>query len=132
MYVISLYAALLSLLFVALGIRTIRLRRRLKIGIGDAGNEQLLRAMRAHSNFAEYVPLTLLLIFLAEAQGAHPLLVHALGLCLVCGRLSHAWGVSNTRENFTWRVAGMALTFTTLLTAATCLLYTQAMGLTFN
>jgi len=66
MNILPLYAALLAMLFVALSIRTLRLRRRLRIGIGDAGNEQMLRAMRVHSNFAEYVPLTLFLIYLAE------------------------------------------------------------------
>lgn len=129
MYATSLYAALLALLFVALGIRIIRLRRRLKIGIGDAGNERMLRAMRVHANFAEYVPLALIMILLTELQGAAPLFVHALGLCLLAGRLSHAWGVSQTREKFIWRVAGMAMTFTTLLSAALYLLLVQGAAL---
>ena len=38
MPVTSFYAALLALLFVALSVRTLRLRRRLRIAIGDAGN----------------------------------------------------------------------------------------------
>lgn len=122
MSILPLYAALLTLLFVALSIRTLRLRRRLKIGLGDAGNDRMLRAMRVHSNFAEYVPLALLLVCLVEGQGAHPLLVHGLGLCLLIGRLSHAFGVSQADENYRYRVAGMAMTFTTLLTSAAYLL----------
>ena len=46
------YAALLGMLFFVLSVRTLRLRRKLQIAIGDAGNQQLLRAMRIHSNFA--------------------------------------------------------------------------------
>jgi len=59
MHVVSLYAALLALLFVALSIRTLRMRRRLRIAVGDAGNQAMLKAIRAHSNFSEYVPLSL-------------------------------------------------------------------------
>jgi uncharacterized membrane protein YecN with MAPEG domain len=46
------YAALLGLLFFALSVRTLRLRHRLRIAIGYAGNEQLHCAERVHSNFA--------------------------------------------------------------------------------
>ncbi len=119
-----LYAALLTFLFVTLSVRIIRLRRNQKIAIGDAGNKQMLRAMRVHSNFAEYVPLSLIMIFMVEAQGAHALLVHGLGLCLLAGRLSHAYGVSQTHEKFQFRIAGMALTFTALMVAALHLLFT--------
>ena len=58
-----LYAALLGLIFVALSIRTIRLRRRYGVGVGDGNNTELQRAARVHANFAEYVPLALLLIY---------------------------------------------------------------------
>lgn len=83
----------------------------------------MLRAMRVHSNFAEYVPLTLFLIYLAEVQGAHGLLVHALGLLLLSGRLLDAYGVSQANENYTFRVAGMAMTFTSLISASAYLLF---------
>jgi uncharacterized membrane protein YecN with MAPEG domain len=96
----------------------------LGIGLGDAGNEQMLRAMRVHSNFAEYVPLSLILLYLVEGQGAYPVFLHGLGLCLLIGRLSHAFGVSQKKENYRFRVTGMALTFTTLLASSAYLLFT--------
>lgn len=111
------YAALLGLVFVALSLRTIRLRRRHRVAIGDGGNAELRRAMRVHANFAEYTPLALLLIFFVEHDGAETLLVHALGIALLCGRLLHSWGVSRERENFRYRVSGMLLTFGTLITS---------------
>jgi len=123
MRIVALYASILALLFVALSVRTLRMRRRLKIAIGDAGNQAMLRAMRVHSNFAEYVPLSLLLIYFVEASGANSLLVHFLALCLLAGRASHAYGVSQVDENYAFRVLGMALTFTALVTASACLLY---------
>jgi uncharacterized membrane protein YecN with MAPEG domain len=123
MHVLPLYAALFALLYVALSVRTLRLRRTLRIAIGDSGNETMLRAMRVHSNFAEYVPFSLLLILLVEMQGASPYLVHALCLCLFLGRLSHAFGVSQIKENYRYRVFGMALTFTTLVASAVFLIF---------
>lgn len=122
MQILPFYAAILTLLYVVLSIRTLRLRRTLRIAIGDAGNERMLRAMRVHSNFAEYVPLGLIMIYLVETLGAQPLLVHGLCLCLLGGRAAHAFGVSRLKEDYRFRVAGMALTFTTLIVSAAWLL----------
>jgi uncharacterized membrane protein YecN with MAPEG domain len=122
MHIVWLYAGLLTLLYVGLSFRTLRMRRRLRIVIGDAGDERMLRAMRVHSNFAEYVPLNLLLMYFVESSGAAPWFVHALGLCLLLGRILHAVGVSRVRERFTFRTLGMALTFTPMIAAALRLL----------
>lgn len=112
------YAAVLGMIFVALSVRTIRMRRRHRVAVGDGGNAELRRAMRVHANFAEYVPLALLLIFFVEHDVAEILLVHVLGIALLAGRLLHAWGVSQEAENFRYRVSGMVLTFGTIITAA--------------
>lgn len=123
MHIVSLYAAVLALLFVWLSVRTLRVRRSLQIAIGDGGNPAMLRAMRVHSNFAEYVPLSLLLIYLVEAAGAQGLLVNILGCCLLAGRLAHAFGVSRVNENYAYRIFGMTMTFTTLAASSLYLLY---------
>lgn len=123
MHILPMYAALLGLLFFYLSVRTIGLRRRLKIGIGSDQNDEMLRAMRVHSNFAEYAPITLMLIYFVEVQGGHPLLIHALGAVLLTGRLVHAYGVSQMNEKFVFRVSGMAMTFTALITASCILLF---------
>jgi uncharacterized membrane protein YecN with MAPEG domain len=122
MTVLPLYAGLLALLFVALSVRTLRLRHGLRIAIGDAGDARMLRAMRVHANFAEYVPLCLVLLYLREVQGASALYLHALGACLVAGRLVHAYGVGQVRENLRYRIVGMTLTLGVLVTAALGLL----------
>jgi uncharacterized membrane protein YecN with MAPEG domain len=122
MRILPLYAALLALLFVVLSVRTLRLRHGLRIAVGDAGDERMLRAMRVHANFAEYVPLCLFLLYLLEVQGAAAWYLHALGACLLAGRLVHAFGVSHVRENFRYRIVGMTLTLGVLLTAAIGLL----------
>lgn len=118
MSVTPLYAALLALLFFALSVRVISRRRDARVGIGDGGNRLLLRSQRAQANFAEYVPLTLLLMGFAEVQGAPGWSLHLLGCLLFAGRLVHAAGLSREPEPSGLRVTGMSLTFTVLLIAA--------------
>lgn len=116
------YAAVLALLFVFLSLRTIRFRRRFSVAIGDGDQNLLARASRAHGNFAEYVPIALLLIYFIETGAAMPTLVHALCLLLLAGRLIHAWGISQEKEILRFRVTGMLMTFSTLVIAAIALL----------
>lgn len=118
----SLYTAALALLFVGLSVRTLRLRRQLRIAVGDGGDAALLRAMRVHANFAEYVPLALLLLYFVEVRGVAPVFVHILGGALLLGRVLHAYGVSQQNERFAFRVGGMALTFTVLILSASVIL----------
>jgi hypothetical protein len=127
--IVALYGAILAIGFVGLSVRTLRLRRTLNIAIGDAGNPIMLRAMRVHSNFAEYVPLGLILILLVELNGAPGWMVHLLGACLIVGRSAHAYGVSQVNENYRFRVFGMAMTFTALLVCSAFLLLSYVTGL---
>ncbi len=56
----------------------------------DGGNPDLLLAMRRHGNFAEYVPLALILIGILEVNGVSTVALHALGAGLLAARISHA------------------------------------------
>ena len=89
-----------------------------EVNLGSGGIDDLERRIRAHGNFAEYVPLTLLLIMIDEMRGLLPLAVHGLCLCLLLGRLAHAWGVSRRENLAAFRVGGMAGTLTALALAA--------------
>lgn len=117
MLITPIYAALLAFVFVGLSVHTIKQRRRYQVALGDGEKPELMRAMRAHANFAEYVPLALVLVWMAEAVAYPGWVIHALGLTLLVGRLSHAYGITQTNENFFFRVFGMSLTFLVLLTA---------------
>jgi uncharacterized membrane protein YecN with MAPEG domain len=123
MKITPLYTSLLMIIFVILSIRTIRQRKKSKVPIGHADDQNLLRAMRAHSNFSEYVPFSLIGIYLIEMQGAHPLFVHGLGLMILIGRSIHAYGISQSNENFKFRVSGMMLTLSTLIISSLYLLF---------
>lgn len=118
MMITPVYAAILTVLFVTLSIRTLRLRRTLKIGIGTGDNESMLRAMRVHSNFAEYVPLALVLALMIELQSGANMIIHVVCSTLLIGRATHAYGVSQLKENYRFRVFGMAMTFTSLCIGA--------------
>ncbi len=122
MPITALYAGLLAPIFVFLSIRVIAVRRADRVAVGDGGNRLLLRRMRVQANFAEYVPLALLLMALAEGLATPFWLIHALGLALLVGRIVHAVGMSRETENFQFRVVGMVSTFTVLVAgAAACI-----------
>ncbi len=125
--IIPFYASLLVLLFIFLSVRVVRVRRSLQVSIGDAGDKRLLRAMRVQANFAEYVPIALLLLLALELQVFYPWALHLLGAILLVGRLLHAYGVSQAREQLGFRISGMACTFAVMLLAAAILIYRFAM-----
>ncbi len=122
MAITAFYAALLGLLFVYLSFRVIGWRRLKSVELGHGEDSELLRRMRVHANFAEYVPFTLLLMAIAESMTAPRPLIHVVGLILIAGRLMHAYGLSQTPHILRFRVGGMILTFTALaLSAIICL-----------
>ncbi|WMW80861.1 MAPEG family protein [Undibacterium cyanobacteriorum] len=128
MHVLPLYAAVLGLIYVGLSFRTIGLRRKLRLSLGDGGDKALNRAIRVHSNFAEYVPLALILLFLLESQAYSRVLVHIFASMLVVGRVLHAYGVSQLKEKLIFRTTGMLLTLFSLIFTCLVLLYTVYEG----
>jgi len=106
----ALYAAVFGLLAAILTVRVILGRVRTGVQAGDGGDAALGQAIRAHANFAEQVPLALLLIVLAEMLGARVALVHALGGALVLARLLSAWGLSRSLGATQPRQSGAGLT----------------------
>ncbi|MEO7725726.1 MAG: MAPEG family protein [Burkholderiales bacterium] len=123
MVVTPLYAGLLVLWFVLLSIRVIRRRGSDKIMLGDGGNQGFLRVIRAQANFAEYVPLALLLMVILELSHFSIYVLHALGVLLVVARLLHGYALSFTTQFAFGRIAGAGLTFFVLLIEAVLCLY---------
>lgn len=117
------YAALLAVLLIALSFRVIFVRRGERISLGDADNPALRARIRVQANFVEYTPLALILILLIELQGGDALVVHALGLMLLIGRIAHAVGVSKHPQVMPLRFWGMILTFASLAFGAVITLF---------
>ena len=112
----ALYASIFTGLFMRLAFDVIKLRRTHRVALGSGGFDDLESAIRAHGNFAEYVPLGLILLGVLEANGGHPLLVVALGFMLLIARFFHAQGLKTA--DLQKRVRAMKLTFGTLSTLA--------------
>ena len=122
MTITPLYAGILALLFFVLSIRVIRMRGT-GISLGDGGNPIMLRRIRGHANFAEYVPLILLMMGFLEVSHFPAYLLHGLGIVLVVGRLLHGFALSFTEKFFLGRFLGTVLTFTALNVSALACLY---------
>jgi len=123
--VTALYAGLLAFGFLYLSVRTIQQRTRYHLALGT-GHRLVERAARAHGNFAEYVPLALVLVGLCESNGLPAWALHVLGVTLLVARACHAYGISQEPEVLRWRMVGTSLTFTMLAVAAAA-----ALGLAF-
>lgn len=119
----ALYAAPLGLFAMVLAARAGALRGKLGIPAGDGGNAQLLQNARAHANFAEYVPLILVLMALYELNGGSSAWLHGLGGALLAARIAHPFGMGSIRHPA--RFFGAAVTALVLL-ACVALLGWQA------
>lgn len=120
--------ALCALLVVFLAMRVSRLRLRHGIALGDGGNGDLLRAIRAHANTVEFAPMFLLLSLCYELYAGASLLLILLDAGFVLGRLSFAWGLSQRAVHPARRLGAGLSYLTTLLLA---LLLAAAVATTF-
>ena len=103
-----LYAALCTLLVLALAGRVVAYRLTHKVGLGDGGHGDLQRRIRAHANAVEYLPLALLLLGGMELNGVDDAVIHGFGITLFVSRLLHAWGLSRHAGTSIGRFAGTA------------------------
>lgn len=123
----SAYAALAALLILALGLHVSLQRRAHGIGLGEGAHGEIARAVRAHANAVEYVPLALLLLLLLELGDWPAAVLHTLGLLLIAGRLAHAQGLL---VRGSWvspgRFLGTLATWAVIASAAVMLLWRLA------
>lgn len=108
-------AAVAALINFWLATRIAQIRVSAKISVGDGGNDLLARRMRAQINFAENVPLVLILVGAIELAGRGGLWLGILSAIYLGGRVLHGLGMDGGR----WgkgRSAGMAINMLTFLT----------------
>ncbi|WP_448214072.1 MAPEG family protein [Colwellia sp. MEBiC06753] len=114
----GLYTSLLVLLFIALSINVIRQRFKHKVGLGSKEIKELEQAIRIHGNFAEYIPLALIMLAALELSGLDAMWLHVFGGALLFGRIAHAIGLSKSIGTSIPRALGVVTTFITLLAMA--------------
>lgn len=117
---------LLGLIFMALSANVSRQRWKtsVSLGAGDGSKQHriLHQAIRAQANFAEYVPLILILLAFDFYQGLPASWLAVLLVALLAARILHPFGLYRRPPNFQ-RGAGMLLTWAVLVIASLAALY---------
>ena len=127
MTIVPIYAALLAILFVFLSYKVGQARKKEKVLMGTGGNSVVERAMRVQANFAEYTPITLLLLFFLEMNKTDIYFIHFLCLSFSIGRVIHAHGFSQENENLRYRMFGMIATIGVIVVSSITILIMAAM-----
>lgn len=115
------HSAIFALFYLVLSTYVIRVRTQKHIPFGYMDDKDLLTAVRAHANFAEYVPLFLILLLLLELNKANPFLMHVLGIGMLIGRSLHVYSVlyyERKHNHPRMRVSGILFTFLAIFIAA--------------
>jgi uncharacterized membrane protein YecN with MAPEG domain len=128
MIVTPLYAGLLAVLYVLLSLRVVQYRQK-GIPLGDGGDPRMLRVIRGHANFAEYVPLALGMMLVLELGRTPAFILHALGIALVVSRLLHGYALSFTARFRFGRVWGAGITFFVLFAEGVLCLWQALQGM---
>ena len=119
----ALWAGLHVILLLVLSVLVTRQRRKHGVVLGEGGVPALQQAIRAFGNATEYVPTALIGIGILALAGAHPLLIHSIGLLLFVGRVLHAVGLSRS-GGVSWpRTFGVLSTWIAYIAAAASLLF---------
>jgi uncharacterized membrane protein YecN with MAPEG domain len=119
------YLAVLALVYAALAVNVVRLRRESRAAFGDAGNPALRSAIRAHGHFAEYVPIIVLMVAMLEMSGMTAWRVHLLMAALLVSRLLHPFGMYAKPGTLAFRIGragGVTLTLIVLIASAVAIL----------
>jgi len=113
---VALYVGLNALLLLALAYNVGARRGAQKaLEPGATGDAALMRAIRAHGNFAEYAPVALLILAALALNNTAALPVHILGAAFTIGRVLHAIGMMRETHPNAVRFFGNLLTGLVLL-----------------
>ena len=115
-------AAACALLNMWLGVRCARIRISDRVMHGDGGSALLAKRMRAHANFIEYVPMTLILFGLVELAVGASIWLWIAALVLVLARIAHGFGMDADKPTV-WRAGGALLTWAEMVGMAVTALY---------
>ena len=106
LYITTLYALPLILIWFILWVRVAKSHATHNVLIGDGGSKELLSCIRHHGNFIEWVPFMLILMMLAELQGAPQSWLYAAGGLLLLGRVVHPFGLKPENPGHSLRYVG--------------------------
>lgn len=116
------YAIALTLIYLVLILRVIIERRTHRFAYGDNGSPRVLAKIRAGANWSEVVPIALILMLIAELNGAPHIALHFAGATLLIGRALHGYSMSFAPKTIRLRVWGMSLSLVAMTTLLILLL----------
>lgn len=120
---LALYVGLNLLLTLVLAINVVRHRFK-----GESGDPVALeKAVRAHGNNTEYVPIILVGLGVMAMMGASAQTISILGGTLFVARVFHAYGIQQAKVPNVFGMVGNIVTWLVMLCVATTLIL-QAMG----
>jgi uncharacterized membrane protein YecN with MAPEG domain len=119
----ALWVGLHLILLLVLSVLVVRQRRAHGVVLGDNDIPALTQAVRAFGNATEYVPAGLIAIAVLAMAGAAPMVVHALGLTLLVGRVAHAVGLSRHGGSSILRSAGVIATWLAYILGGVALIF---------
>ena len=120
---LALYVGLNLLLTLVLAINVVRHRFK-----GDSGDPVALeKAVRAHGNNTEYVPIILVGLGVMAMMGTSAQTISILGGTLFVARVFHAYGIQQAKVPNIFGMVGNIVTWLVMLCVATTLVL-QAMG----
>jgi uncharacterized membrane protein YecN with MAPEG domain len=118
----ALYGALNALFNIFLANEVSRMRKKHGVSIGQGEHPEMLVAIRVHSNNAEFVPLAIVLLLVAELCGGSKMLLHIAGGGLLAARVVHWIGMPRKAPNV-FRFSGVVITWVAIAGMAGYLLY---------
>ena len=116
------FAAIFGFLHVIFTLRVGNYRFKSKISLGDGGDRELLKRVRAQGNFIENVPIALLLILLNDLDGAEDTTLMLMGSILIISRLTHYLTIVTVKLPWILRPLSMLGTLGTIIAASIMLL----------
>ncbi|KAM9979024.1 hypothetical protein ACTFIZ_000369 [Dictyostelium cf. discoideum] len=134
----STYAGILGIYYLKLAFDIGKERRKAKVFIGDGSQQliqkivdadDLLRSIRAHGNFGEFVPLALLFSLICEINGISSKLLTGILITLTVSRFSHATGL---RASNVGRKIGVSLTILSIFVLSILSIYLPNKDIIFN
>jgi uncharacterized membrane protein YecN with MAPEG domain len=111
-FITPVYAGFFGIMLVMLSWRVVKLRRKYDSSkMKESGHNELTAAVRAQGNLIEYLPISLLLMWMLETMQFSGWIVHGLGILLVVARLMHVHGLNEPSGNGAGRKLGTRLTW---------------------
>ncbi|GJL91881.1 MAPEG family protein [Hyphococcus sp.] len=118
----GLWVGLNALLLIYISARVGMARGKHKVSLGDGGNPDMVKAIRAQGNYIEYAPAAIGGLVLLALLNTSVLAIHILGGVFFFGRVAHLLGLGMG----VWgqgRMVGTVLTMLTLLVTGVWLIY---------